>query len=298
MAQRERADYGKGVLHLEADEATSVSPKLLADKLLKLFLDPSYEPPLLPKAALELLQMTRRSNVNMAEVVQLLSQDAMLAGRVLRVAQSPVYSGGSAVTTLDQAVFRLGLQHVTDIFFQVSVNSRMFRVKQYEGIATQLRRHCTATAHLARVLCKHTALHDDYAFLCGLLHDVGAAACLMAAPEGEAQENAVPLEILWPAVVEAHERTTELLGRLWSLPNDMQLATGHHHHYRISGYPHPVAAAVCVADFLATRIGYGVPDDTDTRLAEEAIVELGLNTATLDQVAEEAEKIIVSIGID
>ena len=57
-----------------------------------------------------------------------------------------------------------------------------------------------ATAHLCRILCKYTSLEGEYAFLCGLLHDVGIAATLIAFADTGPRKRAPDLIAIWPAV--------------------------------------------------------------------------------------------------
>src|SRR4051812_42365908 len=81
-------------LRLETEEREAVA---LQAKLLALFRSPGYAPPVLPRVAVELTELTRRANVNLADVGRLLGQDPLIAASVLKYTQSTVYSRGAPV---------------------------------------------------------------------------------------------------------------------------------------------------------------------------------------------------------
>ena len=127
-----RADnYGKGVVELD----DYVDPAEQAAAMTKLvrgtFAAPSYEPPVLPVAALEVHQLAQQKDVKLEQVLATLEKDPLLAARVLKVANSPVYSG-APLHSLYNAVMRLGMKNVASIVWQVALNMRVFRSKHYQ----------------------------------------------------------------------------------------------------------------------------------------------------------------------
>ena len=59
------------------------------------------------------------------------------------------------------------------------MNLKVFRSNDYADTMELLRRHSTMTAHLAKVVCKYSPVEGDFAFMAGLLHDVGIAGTLL-----------------------------------------------------------------------------------------------------------------------
>jgi len=82
----------------------------LRERLIAVFEDPSYRPPPLPSVAMELLTLSNKTDARASDVVRLLEQDEMLAGSVMRLVGSPIYSGRNAIATLKEAVVRLGFK--------------------------------------------------------------------------------------------------------------------------------------------------------------------------------------------
>ncbi len=74
---------------------------------------PGYRPPVLPSVAMEIMALASEPDADLGTVVKLLERDAVLAGRVLALAQSARYASRSPVVTLRQEAVRLGMETLT-----------------------------------------------------------------------------------------------------------------------------------------------------------------------------------------
>jgi putative nucleotidyltransferase with HDIG domain len=289
------ASYGRGVVEVLEEPTIEVSE--VRRRLVTTFGDPKYRPPVLPKVAMECLALSRQPDVTFDRVAKLLQQDTMLTGQVLKVAQSPVYAGHAKVTTLQQAFMRIGLETLSQLVLQVTTSAKVFRAKGYQPAMECLQRHSAAVAHLSRTISRYTSIDSEYAFLCGLLHDVGLAGALIVLAEGT--KSPPPLEDVWPAVFELHEEAGRRMVADWKLPEDVLYVTSAHHAVKIGGYPHPVAATVRVADAMAERMGFGIATglDVPTIFAknelpfEQAVEVVGLGRKQLELIEGEKEQI-------
>ncbi len=296
MVSRNRNDpgYGEGHVELDGDDEIFVDEAELSARLLSTFKDPAYEPPRLPAVATQLLEVSARPDVDFGQIVDLLEQDALLAGQVIQVAQSPMYTTQKAIPSLKGAVSRLGLKTLRDIVVQVSMNMRVFRCEPYAETMDRLRTHSAATAHLARLICKYSSYEGEYAFLCGLLHDSGIAGTLIGLAE---DSSGVPPDLiaLWPALDGMHAAASEVMTGLWELPAEIRMVVGAHQQVLIEGYAHPLAAIVCVANELAHDLGFGLlPEGGD--VLESACLSSHVNAdrATPGTLARAHE----AIGLD
>jgi HD-like signal output (HDOD) protein len=260
-------------------------------KLLSLFRSADYKAPLLPAVAVELLELSKKAKVNAGEIADLLGRDPLLAGQTLRIAQSASYAGASPVRSLDDAIVRLGLSRVTDLFFQAALEMRIFRAPGYDTEMEALRRHCSFTADTARLVCRRTLGFDDYAFLCGLLHDVGVAACILAMEELGRGGDKVPFELAWPSVKEIHQSCSELLANIWRLPPDLATVLKLHHRLAQDGHIHPLAAVVATADGLAAEFGFGFHGESGALDTESAARFLGLHDADVSRLRAATEEL-------
>jgi hypothetical protein len=164
-----------------------------------------------------------------------------------------------------------------------------------------VRRHSTACAHLARMVSSFTSIASEYAFLCGLLHDIGMAAALIVL--GEQQQTAAGFDptLLGIALQQCHQEASAVVAGLWKLPADVQLVLGHHHDVMINGFVHPLAAVVALADELTRELGMGIviyghncDVTSDTALAH-ARNALGFDRARSDKLVQEARRLISTL---
>jgi HD-like signal output (HDOD) protein len=319
---KHRADYGRGEYQIDAPDLL-LTPEAMVAHLRRTLVSPSYKPPLLPSIALDLMRLTRQPDVSLAEVRTLLERDALLAAKVLQLAQSALYSRGAPVRSLHEAISRLGLRTLGDLFLQTVLSMRVFRADGYDAPMATLMRHSTVTAHVARIACRMTALPDEYAFMCGLLHDAGLAAGLLifadagsaadtqraprstrqeprvsGGPAARAGRPATPLperpsyEELSAALDAVHEEASSILAEAWKLNPDIRMVIGSHHHVRINGRVHPLAAVVCVSDWIASEAGARMGSESDQTQAQEAARELRFTRANLDEPTAKAREII------
>jgi HD-like signal output (HDOD) protein len=56
-----------------------------------------------------------------------------------------------------------------------ALSMRAFKSEDYGDTMDLLRRHATAIGHFVRILAKYTTLESGFAFMGGLMHDVGIA---------------------------------------------------------------------------------------------------------------------------
>lgn len=293
---KRRTDYGKGehTIEMEPDLELAVDPTQLIEMLLETFRSPDYRPPVLPAIALQLMEMSRKPEVTFPQMASLMQQEPLLASQVLRLAQSPVYRRGEPLRTLEQATSRLGMRVLSDLFLQASLNARVFRAPGYEAPMMRLADHSGATAQLARLVCQHTAMMDEQAFLCGLLHDVGTAACMIAVAghRSASREPMIPFPVLAPVLREVHESASERLAELWQLPGEIRIIIGHHHSLSYKGMIHPLSAVVCIAESLATELGHGAQEEINPSSVLQAISVLNLSQDTMARLRTSAERLL------
>jgi len=270
--------------HAIAEESLGTGVSAAArvkERLLGLFRAPDYKPPLLPAVALELIALSRKPRVQVPEIVALLGRDPMLAAQLLRIAESPVYARGEPVRSLDDAVVRLGLARTADLFVRAALEARLLRAPGYDTLMGALRRHSAFTAEAARLVSRYALGFDDYAFLCGLLHDMGVAAAILALSEMKDAPSRPNPELLWLVLRDFHASSSEALANVWGLPREIGVVLGLHHDLGSDRHIHPLAAAVSLADHLAEECGFGLFDECDAAATDAVALKAGLDEKML-----------------
>jgi len=280
----------------------------LSRQLVKAFKSPGYKPPVLPRVAMEILRITQDSNVRLVQIERLLEEDQMVAARVLRIARSPLYSPAEGgVKTLKAALVRLGLDALRDIVIDVSLQMRVFKSKTYGSEMERTARHSRATAYIARLVASQTFVPGEYAFLCGLFHDIGIAGALLTMGETRGGERAADIKEIWPAIDQAHETLSGIMALLWDMPAEVKYVVGRHHGIVDQGQVHPICAVVCVAEHLANTLGRAIgpatgPGGTELSvdavapsMVQRAVEELQLNRKKLGQLQDSAQEAMAQL---
>lgn len=302
MATRSDPDYGIGSYEMGDDiVATGRAAAELTLRLRDHFSSPDYTPPLLPGIALEIHELAKQPDVDIGQVVGVMEKDPMLAARVLKIAQSAAFASAGNIHSLRDAVVRIGLRNLREIVWEVALHMRVFRSQRYGGPMEQVRVHSISCAHLARAVSAFTAIATDYAFLCGLLHDVGMAAAIAVLGEDKVRHTPPDEAVLGQVLRACHPTASQVVASAWKLPMDVQLVVGHHHAVLVSGHVHPLTAVVAVADELACEGGRGVvlgeerADRTDPATLERARSALQLDDRRMGLLRRDVQKLIPAV---
>lgn len=196
--------------------------------------------PPLSSTTLELLQMVAIPDHTIMQVANVVSTDPLLAGQILKVANSAALARRIAVETIDDAVSYLGDKMVTGIALGASA-SQIYDapLEGYEATSGALWTHCLNTAIASRRIAEHarSRLTGGVAYTAGLLHDIGKALLSIHLRDRAADLTDI---LLKPDCVDFlateqriigtdHTQVGEILARHWKLPESLCSAIRFHH---------------------------------------------------------------------
>lgn len=214
----------------------------------------SIELPTYPGVALELQRLISSGNYGLGELARLVESDQALATAVLRTANSAFYGGAAPLTTLPQAISRVGANSLNNIAIAGTLGVQ----GSMEGPLLSLRKDSWRRSLISALLCQQLAprrrLDPGEAFLAGLLHDFGetiAYACFEVLLESHPQsrpQNAASW--LWEAQRSHVELGVELAAD-WRLPDFVVATVTRHHDVEIS---EPMVQLVAMSDVVSARL--------------------------------------------
>jgi HD-like signal output (HDOD) protein len=267
--------------------------------------------PSLPQIALRVANMMRAPDTSAADVEQVISSDQSLAARVLRLANSAFYGLPRSIASVRDAVVLLGFRCVSTLVLGVAASDMMAGGADDANILRVRRwRHALACATCARFLAKATRRADaEQAFVCGLLHDVGALVLdkqggearvqLVAACEAQGQ----PIFVAERAEFGFdHADVGGVLIERWGLPDALAVPIARHHSPEGASDDPAVAdaARVChLADAVARHLRLKVteagrvyvppePAAVPAVAMPEVVDALGLDADSLQPIMEDA----------
>lgn len=132
--------------------------------------------PPMPEVALRIRQLADDPDVGIPEIAKVVQMDPAVAGAILHAANSPLFMGAKAVSTIKDAVVRLGLKTTRSLATSIAMR-QTFQLKSslVKERIQQLWEHSVNVSALSYVIARrHGKPFDpDRALLAGLLHDIG-----------------------------------------------------------------------------------------------------------------------------
>lgn len=254
----------------------------------------------LPDVFMRISRLIDDPNSSSNDIAQAISQDPSFTIRLLRIANSSLFSFPSSVTTVAKAVTIIGTSQIRSIALSMSV------AKSFAGLPNDLVsmhnfwRHSLFCGLIARLLAKKVRGCDpDSVFTAGLLHDIGELVIFNRLPK-EA-EAALLMVLDSQDEVQVHEAEQEVMGldhaevggelaKHWHLPPLLEECIRYHHN-PAGASQHPKAVAlVHIANVLAMMAEVDSLElDDFPPLDPSAWVQAGLEEGCIEAVVREAQ---------
>ena len=238
--------------------------------------------PVLPTLASRVIELASDPDMSVGHLANVIAKDQVLASRLLALANSAFCAPLQAITTIPEAVIRVGTTGVRNMVFTVCFSSRMYDPAVYGNAGRQLIDHGLGTAYLARIVADRAGESPDEAFLCGLLHDIGKLLILKLAYDYKRRTGTtIPDSHVAAAMDQQHAALGAATLQKWGLPASLDEPVRCHHAYtEASGTP-AAAMVVYLANRLSHRYGFGCEADADGLPSDPVFTRLRLDSAWL-----------------
>jgi HD-like signal output (HDOD) protein len=251
--------------------------------------------PTMPAVVQRIAQLVEDPDVGLREIAAVVSEDAPLAAKVLKIANSTYYGLRERCISTQQAAAVLGVRVLRNVVTQASV------IKQYEHLdkqgidLDQLWRHSIVMAQgcafVVRRCKKPLELKPDEAYVCGLLHDLRQVVLFdnLGAKYAEVVRRA-SAENLPISMVEHqsfgfdHSDVGHKIATRWGLPQTVVRAVAYHHGPASEIDADPITAliaktnlhvnAVAHKNLIAATAAFDAPTTTRLGLTATDIADL------------------------
>ena len=213
--------------------------KLLSETTLMRIVSQVDTLPSLPMLYLQLTEELQSPNATVKSIGKIIAKDPGMTAKVLQMVNSSFFGIPRHIENPEQAVSLLGIDTIRALVLTVEVFSK-FDQSKIPGLSLEsLWEHCLEVGFIAKVLAKSQNLDSharDYAFMAGLLHDIGK---LLLAQYFKSDynkltivqpESPAPLHTAeYNAFGISHAEIGAYLLGLWGLPDTLVEAVAYHH---------------------------------------------------------------------
>ena len=255
--------------------------------------------PSMPQVAAKILELVSNPDTSARKLQLLIDSDQVLAMRILKIANSALYSLPRKVQSLQQAIVMLGFNHIRTLVLAEAIQN-LFKGKAHRGelLEAMLWEHSVGCAMAAKTVAKAKGSPlTEEAFVAGLTHDIGKLIMLQADPEryngiiqavyskyrpfGELERECFGVD---------HAEVGSALASRWNLHKLLSEAIAMHHEEERSG---PLIDLVQMGNAIAWKAGWGFRYVPELSLAGiPAAQRLGLGEEKLEQILEQCQALM------
>ncbi len=250
--------------------------------------DDKFELPLPGPVYQRLQGIMANETPDLRELEKLVTFDQSLTIRVLRMANSAFYRGFQKVTTVREAIMRLGSNEVINILLLISQRENFCTQDPWlSTIMHKLYQHSVASAVGARWIagnCRFRFLQQE-AFIAGLLHDVGKSFLITVIEKIKLKglsEFPLSEELIGQVLAALHAEDGYFLLTKWGLPEEYR-SVSRNHHKEVIRPDDELLSMVRLANMACHKAGIGLKSDPSLVLtAMPEVAWLGIPEASVE----------------
>jgi putative nucleotidyltransferase with HDIG domain len=255
--------------------------------------------PTLPGILKKILKALENPNVSLTEIGTFISNDPVIAAKILKMVNSAAYGFPGRISSVNQAVILLGLNVVKGLLLGVSI----FELMQETMVG--LWEHSMGCSIAARLIAKKRELKEtEEISVAALLHDIGKVVLILQYPEHyehamkQSQERGIVISLAEEDVfVVTHADAGNWIAEKWRFPATLTEVIRHHHKPRLSGPFSVETSIVYLADILVRARGFGFAGDSLVPAINPAVWEnLKMTENDLKDILKEMEDLIEGAG--
>jgi len=247
------------------------------------------ELPTLPSVFFTVSKMLSDPRTSAVDVGNIVSNDQVIASKILKIANSAFYGLAGKVSTVSHAIAVLGFSSTKNIVITTSVLSALSPAIPIKGFnLAAFWKHSASVGAIARLTAREVCPQkQEEAFVAGLLHDIGKLILAICDVEDFAKcvNHAISKKCLFLEAEQEllgvdHTDIAALVNEKWRLPAEFaDVLTNHHKSIDASGKQSELVAIVKFADILARGMQSGHACDHSIPVLEDKVWDSLLMTS-------------------
>ena len=240
----------------EAPGANGTVPDKLTPEAI---LNHSGELPALPKAACHIMAVIEDPSTTATKLEQALAMDQALTAKVLRIANSPFYGAVREITTVSEAIVRLGFVAIRNWTLVTAARS-VFLSPGAGMLYQKIWRQSVMSAMAGQLVAQAIGRSNpDSVFIGGLMQNIGQLVLARSNPElfqeilNDSSERGLPYHIVErDRLGFDHGELGALLIKEWNLSQELEEAVRWHHRFEEEGAKSDrIAAMIALGEEIA-----------------------------------------------
>jgi len=256
--------------------------------------------PAMPQVASKVLELSSDPNTSAAQLQQVIADDQAMTARILKIANSAMYSCSRKIKTLTEAIVMLGFNSIRSLVVTSAARNLYNTRKSRSGLKERLLwEHSIGAGFACRLMAqKHAPALTEEAFLAGLMHDIGKLVLNIRIPEQfDEIVQVVYNENRSFHMTElehfgfSHAEVGALLVNKWKLSPVLEDVIRNHHNPESVSPDNPLLLYLDLSNKLCHKLGIGFSDEPDLDLYNsQANQILGLSETAFDEVISQLQE--------
>ena len=239
--------------------------------------------PTIPTIATRVAGLLDNPDVELEEVADLMLTDQVMASRVIKIVNSPLYKPMHEIGSLKRALIYLGLHRIRELTLTCSIikafeeESGVFNIRTFW-------QHSFGVGIVSRIIAQRVRYPEpEKAYICGIIHDIGEV-FLSSRMKEEFQRIVDLIKGTCHCFIDAealmlgttHCEIGHCLAMKWNFPKDYRDVIAHHHAPDRAVLDPMLVSIVNLADLFCSvrHLDYGGREWVSFNLAEERSWEI------------------------
>ncbi len=218
---------------------------------------------IIPPVLIQVMALPDDNEMSFKELANLVQTDQILVARILKIANSPFYNRGMTITSLQNAIARLGFRLIRSMIV-VAMNNSIFAYGNYKKFKDEVWYHSIAKSLIGYKLSEEFFGKNeaDKGMIGGLLLDIGKVILNMIDRKQyvevlkEFLETGKDIRMIEIKKFEVdHSTIGYMASKLWKLPDFVSKVI--YERYLPIDKKSPLAVILTLADVLVRKVGFG-----------------------------------------
>lgn len=236
----------------------------------------------LPEVCIRVNEMMDDPMVNATDIGKVISQDASLTARLLKIVNSAFYGFQARIDTVSRAVTVIGLRELRGLVLAASAVESFSKLPNDVLNLVNFWRHSVYCGVIAQLLAqKCNVLHSERLFIAGLLHDIGKLVVTnkMVKESREVikrveKKKAFDFEVEQAILGFDHAEVGGELLKEWNMPESLCGAVKYHHRPQAAMDPGIEICIVHIANIMTIMAEHGVNENSTVPPIEPIAFEM------------------------